>query len=100
MSAEGTHADCKNGNKLRGLLFLDDNARRHSARETKEHIRRLKRGKIVSPGLQPDLAPSDFHLSPALKSALSGCHFRRNEEVRQSVKNFLLSIFTRMAHLN
>ncbi|GBM29879.1 hypothetical protein AVEN_110382-1 [Araneus ventricosus] len=36
----------------------------------------------------PDLAPSDFHLLPASKSALSGRHFRSNEEVRRGVKNF------------
>ncbi|GBO20072.1 hypothetical protein AVEN_219802-1 [Araneus ventricosus] len=40
----------------------------------------------------PYLAPSDTF--PALKSALSGRHFRSNEEVRQAVKNFLLSLDT------
>ncbi|GBM64629.1 hypothetical protein AVEN_91701-1 [Araneus ventricosus] len=32
------------------------------------------------------------HLFPALKSALSGCHFRSNEEVQQAVKNFPRSL--------
>ncbi|GBN14371.1 hypothetical protein AVEN_275146-1 [Araneus ventricosus] len=32
-----------------------------------------------------------LHLFPALKSALSGRHFRSNEEVRRAVKNFLRS---------
>ncbi|GBL71557.1 hypothetical protein AVEN_79143-1 [Araneus ventricosus] len=35
-----------------------------------------------------------LHLFPALKSALSGRHFRSNEEVRQGVKNFLRSLST------
>ncbi|GBN70099.1 hypothetical protein AVEN_113574-1 [Araneus ventricosus] len=39
-------------------------------------------------------APSDFHLFLALKSALSGRHFRSHEEVRQAVKNVLYSLGT------
>ncbi|GBO07816.1 hypothetical protein AVEN_69884-1 [Araneus ventricosus] len=35
-----------------------------------------------------------LHLFPALKSALSGRHFRSNEEVLQAVKNFLRSLAT------
>ncbi|GBM24546.1 hypothetical protein AVEN_217125-1 [Araneus ventricosus] len=35
---------------------------------------------------------TQLHLFPALKSALSGRHFRSNEEVRQAVKNFLRSL--------
>ncbi|GBN00800.1 hypothetical protein AVEN_208836-1 [Araneus ventricosus] len=35
-----------------------------------------------------------LHLSPALKSARSGRHFRSNEEVRQDVRSFLRSLGT------
>ncbi|GBO00260.1 hypothetical protein AVEN_59794-1 [Araneus ventricosus] len=35
-----------------------------------------------------------LHLFPALKSALSGRHFRSNEEVRLAVKNFQRSLGT------
>ncbi|GBM33926.1 hypothetical protein AVEN_79823-1 [Araneus ventricosus] len=35
-----------------------------------------------------------LHLFPVLKSALSGCHFRSNEEVQQAVKRFLHSLGT------
>ncbi|GBO15335.1 hypothetical protein AVEN_105388-1 [Araneus ventricosus] len=41
-----------------------------------------------------DLAPSDFILFPALKSTLSGRHFRSNEEVQRAVKNVLPSLGT------
>ncbi|GBO05260.1 hypothetical protein AVEN_250071-1 [Araneus ventricosus] len=34
-----------------------------------------------------------LHLFPALKSALSGRHFRSNEEVRLAVKNFLRGFY-------
>ncbi|GBN03399.1 hypothetical protein AVEN_228765-1 [Araneus ventricosus] len=35
-----------------------------------------------------------LHIFPALKSALSGRHFRSNEEVQQAVKNLLRSLGT------
>ncbi|GBM36413.1 hypothetical protein AVEN_56862-1 [Araneus ventricosus] len=35
-----------------------------------------------------------FHLFPALKSALSGCHFQSNEKLQKDVKNFLRSLGT------
>ncbi|GBO30342.1 hypothetical protein AVEN_55112-1 [Araneus ventricosus] len=49
-------------------------------------------GEIGSPGHSPDIAPLDCHFFPALKSALSGRHFRSNEEVQRAVKNFLRSL--------
>ncbi|GBM64587.1 hypothetical protein AVEN_56559-1 [Araneus ventricosus] len=74
--------DCKNGNKPRGVLFLDDNARSHTERDTKEHIRRPRWERFIRPAYIPDLAPSDFQFFPAFKSALSGRHFRSNEKVQ------------------
>ncbi|GBO15879.1 Histone-lysine N-methyltransferase SETMAR [Araneus ventricosus] len=87
--------DCENDNKLRGVLFLDDNARPHTARGTKKkHIRHLGWERLDHPAYSLDIAPSGFHLSPALKSVLSGRHFRSNDEVHQTVKNFLRSLGT------
>ncbi|GBL78964.1 hypothetical protein AVEN_48929-1 [Araneus ventricosus] len=48
-------------------------------------------GEIGSPGLQPRSCPVRLSPFPALKSALSGRHFRSNEEVLKAVKNFLRS---------
>ncbi|GBM96642.1 hypothetical protein AVEN_200507-1 [Araneus ventricosus] len=59
----------------REVLFLDDNTIPHTARDTKEHIRCLGWKRLDHPAYSPDLAPSDFHLFPALKSALLGRHF-------------------------
>ncbi|GBM12792.1 hypothetical protein AVEN_247569-1 [Araneus ventricosus] len=57
-------------------LFFDDNARPHTARDTKEHIRHPRWERLDYPAYSPDIVPSDFLLFPALKSALSGRHFR------------------------
>ncbi|GBM81102.1 hypothetical protein AVEN_235557-1 [Araneus ventricosus] len=70
------------------VLFLDDIARPHTTRDTKEHICRLEWERLDRSVYSPDLAPSDFLLFPALKSVLWECHFRSNEEV----KNFLSSL--------
>jgi histone-lysine N-methyltransferase SETMAR len=60
---------------------LHDNAPVHRALDTRE--------KLASPGFQcldhppysPDLAPSDYHLSPGLKKQLKGRHFSSDAEV-------------------
>ncbi|GBM63222.1 hypothetical protein AVEN_188257-1 [Araneus ventricosus] len=78
-----TSPDRKNGNKPRGVLSWDDNARHHTARGTKEHIRRLGWERLDHPAYMLDLTPSDFHLFPALKSVLWGRNFRSNEEVQR-----------------
>ncbi|GBN08953.1 Histone-lysine N-methyltransferase SETMAR [Araneus ventricosus] len=77
-----------------GVLFLDDNARPHVVRDTREHIRRLGWERLDPPAYSLDLAPLDYHLFPALKSALSGGQFRSNEEMQKAMKNFLLSLGT------
>ncbi|GBN21711.1 hypothetical protein AVEN_204706-1 [Araneus ventricosus] len=77
-----------------GFLFLDDNVRPNTERDTKEHIRRLGWERLDDPAYNPDLAPSGFPVFPASKSALSGRHFRSKEELRQIVKNLLRSLDT------
>ncbi|GBM21690.1 hypothetical protein AVEN_248514-1 [Araneus ventricosus] len=57
------------------VLFLDDNARPNTARDTEGHICRLGWEILDDPAYSRDLAPSDFHLFPTSKSALSRPHF-------------------------
>ncbi|GBO27756.1 hypothetical protein AVEN_182555-1 [Araneus ventricosus] len=56
-----------------------------TARGTKEHIRSLG-WEMDHPVYSPDLAPSDYHLYPALKSELSGrtVSFADNDQVTMS----------------
>ncbi|GBN48318.1 hypothetical protein AVEN_249192-1 [Araneus ventricosus] len=57
-----------------------------TARDTKEHIRSHVWERLDHPVYSPDLAPSDFHLYPALKSELSGrtVSFADNDQVTMS----------------
>jgi histone-lysine N-methyltransferase SETMAR len=41
------------------------------------------------PAYSPDLAPSDFHLFPTVKEVLGGRRFRRDETVKDAVKEWL-----------
>lgn len=74
-----------------GVVLLDDNATPHRATLTKDQIRCFGWERLDHPAYSPDLAPSDFHLFPALKAALSGRHFQNNAEVEQAVRQFLAS---------
>ena len=44
---------------------------------------------IKHPPYSPDLAPSDFHLFPKLKTAISGTHFQSDDDVIHAVDDFL-----------
>ncbi|GFU99582.1 histone-lysine N-methyltransferase SETMAR [Trichonephila clavipes] len=54
-----------------GILLLDDNARPQSATATQSHIATLGWERLHHPPYSSNLAPSDFHLFPALKKNLA-----------------------------
>ncbi|XP_023310469.1 histone-lysine N-methyltransferase SETMAR-like [Anoplophora glabripennis] len=81
-------------NKRRGLLskgvvFLHDNARPHTANVTKNLLQGFGWDVFDHPPYSPDLAPSDFHLFLHLKSFLGGQHFNNDEELKENVSNWL-----------
>ncbi|GFW47330.1 histone-lysine N-methyltransferase SETMAR [Trichonephila clavipes] len=51
-----------------GVLLLDDNASPHSSTATQNHIATVGLERLYH---SPDLAPSDFHLLPALTKNLA-----------------------------
>ncbi|GBM12203.1 hypothetical protein AVEN_21011-1 [Araneus ventricosus] len=86
MGAEGPHA--RMAISLEIFFFLDDNARPHTARDTKEHIRRLGCQRLDHLAYSPIILPP----FSCIEAALLGRQFRSNEEVRWVVKNFLRSL--------
>ena len=44
---------------------------------------------IEHPPYSPDLAPSDFHLFPKLKTPISGTHFQSDDDAIHAVDDFL-----------
>lgn len=83
-------------NKRRGkltskILFLHDNARPHTANRTKELLNSFKWEIFPHPPYSPDLAPSDFHLFPKMKTWLATQRFDDDEELRAGVTEWLRS---------
>lgn len=73
----------------KGVVFLHDNARPHTANVTKNLLQGFGWDVFDHPPYSPDLAPSDFHLFLHLKSFLGGQHFNNDEELKENVSNWL-----------
>ena len=57
----------------------------------RQHHSATELGSSRAPCLQPDLAPSDFHLFGPLKNALRGRRFAADDEVKEAVHDWLRS---------
>jgi len=68
---------------------LHDNAPAHQALATQKKLAYLGFQCLDHPPYSPDLAPSDFHLFPALKKHLKGGHFLSDVEVIAAVETWL-----------
>ena len=66
-------------------LFLQDNARIHTAKVSMNKLRELKWQLLPHPAYSPDLAPSDFHLFGPLKDPLCGRRFDSESELKSAV---------------
>ena len=72
-----------------GVLFHQDNALVHKSVIAVAAIHDCGFKLIEHPPYSPDLAPSDFHLFPKLKTAISGTHFQSDDDVIHAVDDFL-----------
>lgn len=84
-------------NRRRGMLttgvcFHHDNARPHTARATVELLAQFGWNILTHPPYSPDLAPSDYHLFPELKSHLGGTHFQSDDELKNEVERYLRNV--------
>lgn len=80
------------GKLSRGIEFLHDNARPHTATPTLALLEKFKWKIVPHPPYSPDLAPSDYFLFPKLKSELAGEHFDNEEELKTAVENYLKNL--------
>ena len=69
----------------KGVLFLQDNARAHTAHRTMCTLQQLGWEVLPHPPYCPDQVPRDFHLFGPLKEFLGGQHFNTDDEVKQAV---------------
>ena len=70
-------------------MFLHDNAASHWALATQKKLAYLGFLRLDHPPYSPNLAPSDYHLFPALKKHLKGRHFSSDAEVIAAAETWL-----------
>ena len=75
----------RRGKLSKGVLLQQDNARGHTCKVAMHAVERNGYELIPHPAYSPNLAPSDFFLSPNLKKDIRGLHFRSDEEVVTAV---------------
>jgi histone-lysine N-methyltransferase SETMAR len=79
----------RRGRLSEGAFLLHDNAHPRTAARTLETLRKLMWEVMEHPAHSPDLAPSDFHLFGPLKVALAGRRCRCDEDVQNTVHQWL-----------
>ena len=79
----------RRGNLARGPLLLHDNAPVHTSQVAQAAMRDCGFEQIPHPAYSPDLAPSDYHLSPNLKKFLRGRRFPDDESLKEAVHDWL-----------
>ena len=77
------------GKLSKGILLQQDNVRVHTCKTAMDAVEPNGYEIIPHPAYSPDLAPSDYFLSPNLKKDIRGRHFRSNEEVVAAVEEWV-----------
>ena len=75
---------------LKGVIFHQDDTRRHTSLVTRKKLLELGWGVMPHPPYSPDLAPSDYHLFRSLQNHLNGITFDSNEAVKNKLIQSLI----------
>lgn len=74
------------------IKILEDNARPHKSQRSTNHVRNVLGWEVIEhPAYSPDLAPSDFHAFISLKNFIHGRQFRKEDEVKAAIYDYLES---------
>ena len=74
-----------------GVILLHDNARPHVSTVTRSVLDKFKWEQLEHPPYSPDMSPCDFHLFSPLKKFLKGKRFNSDDELKDTVEDWLLS---------
>ena len=69
-----------------------DNAPPHTAHATGQYLAQNDFEVVAHPAYSPDIAPCDFYLFGALKSALAGRHFSSTAEISGALTNYFRGV--------
>lgn len=75
--------------KRRAPILLQDNARPHTSRTTREKLTQLDIEVLPHPPYSPDLSPSDYHLFQGLDRFLRQKVFTNAEQVENAFRQFI-----------
>ncbi|XP_054166865.1 histone-lysine N-methyltransferase SETMAR-like [Oppia nitens] len=80
----------KRGSLIRywGVKFQQDNAPSHTAKKTKDLLKKFGWDVVDHPPYSPDIAPSDYYLFRSMRHFLDGKKFKNREEVKMAVQEF------------
>jgi histone-lysine N-methyltransferase SETMAR len=70
-------------------MLLRNNVRPHAAARMQAMLPEFGWEAFEHPAYSPNLAPSDFHLFPAMKEFLGGRCFKSDGEVKHAVREWL-----------
>ena len=73
------------------VLFLQDNAKPHTARLTQQKMKELSWEVLPHPAYSPDLAPSDYYLFKSLEHFLRGTRFTEIDQVEAALRDYFES---------
>jgi hypothetical protein len=76
---------------MKDVLLLHDNARPHTALQTREAMAKVGCTVLPHSAHSPDPPPSDHHMFGPVSDALRGHHFADDNELKQSFRDVLLS---------
>ena len=79
----------RRGKLSRGVLLLQDNAPAHTSRVAVAAAAECGYEILPHPPYSPDLAPSDYHLFPKLKSELRGRRYDDDDDVMDAANDVL-----------
>jgi len=73
------------------VIFLQDNAKPHTAKISREKISELGWDLLPHPPYSPDISPTDYHLFLALDNFMRNKQFKTQVEVTNAVRQFFES---------
>lgn len=82
----------RRGYGTRGVVFHHDNARLHTAKDTKAYLTELGWDVLKHPPYSPDLAPPDYHLFGRLQKRLEGLTFKSEAAQEKWLTGFFESL--------
>jgi len=72
----------------KGVIFHQDNARRHTSSVTRQKLRELNWELLIHPPYSPDLSPLDYHLFRSLHNAFNGKNFDNDKAIKSQLDQF------------